>query len=298
MKARAILAIGVIALCLAGCSNLSLLAPAGPIGAAQRTIILNAMFIMLCIIVPTIIVTIAFAWWYREGNQRASYDPRFVYSGPVELVVWSIPILVVLYLSGVAWISSHQLEPSRPLQSAKPTMEVQVVNLDWKWLFIYPEQNVATVNRIVAPVGTPVRLRITSASVFNTFFVPRLGSMIYAMPGMAVTLHLQADQPGSFTGRGGHFSGDGFPTMFFQWDAVSDADFQRFVGEARANPALDRAAYDQLKQQSVPERPFAYGRVEAGLFEAIATQRIPPAPGPVMGEGRAPVDVRPSGEVR
>ncbi|TKB40438.1 MAG: ubiquinol oxidase subunit II, partial [Mesorhizobium sp.] len=194
----------LLAALLAGCQG-GVLDPQGPVGAAQRTILLNSVAIMLAIVVPTIVATLGFAWWFRETNTRARYLPEWAYSGRIELVVWSIPILVILFLSGIIWIGSHDLDPMKPLDSQQKPLEVQVVSLDWKWLFIYPEQNVASINQLVVPAGRPVHFSLTSASVMNAFFVPQLGGMIYTMNGMTTQLHLQADQPGEFYGRSAHF---------------------------------------------------------------------------------------------
>jgi len=139
---------------------------------------------MLAIVIPTMIATLAFAWWYRASNTRAVYKPDFTYSGKIELIVWSIPTLTIFFLGGVIWIGSHKLDPFEPIPSVTKPLEIEAVSFDWKWLFIYPQQNIATVNQLIVPVGRPLHFRITSASVFNAFFVPRLGSMIYAMPGM------------------------------------------------------------------------------------------------------------------
>src|SRR3954465_10533426 len=181
--------------CLAGCGD-TILSPIGPVGAAERTILLDALAIMLAIVVHTIVATLAFAWWYRAGNTRARYLPDFKYSGQLELLVWSVPALVVLFLGGIAWISSHELDPAQPLPSKTRPLEVEVVSLDWKWLFIYPDQKAASINRLVVPAGVPLHMRITSATVMNVFFVPRLGSEIYTMYGMQSQLNLQAAAPG------------------------------------------------------------------------------------------------------
>ncbi|MBC7662756.1 MAG: cytochrome ubiquinol oxidase subunit II, partial [Caulobacter sp.] len=164
--------------------------PQGPIADAQRTILGNASVIMLAVVVPVILMTLAFAWWFRSGNRWARRDPDWAYSGPIEVTVWAIPTLVVLFLGGIAWIGSHDLDPARPIAGKAAPLQVQVVSLDWKWLFIYPGQGVATVNELVVPAGVPLHFTLTSASVMNTFFVPQLGSMIYTMNGMASQLWL------------------------------------------------------------------------------------------------------------
>lgn len=265
---------------LSGCGG-GVLDPAGPVGAGDAAILINATFIMLAIVVPTIILAFWVAWRYRASNTKAKYLPHWSYSGRIEAVVWSIPILTIMFLGGLIWIGSHQLDPFRPLPSKTPPLEVQVVSLDWKWLFIYPQQGVATVNELVVPAGRPVHFSITSASVFNVFFVPRLGSMIYAMPGMVSHLHLQADRPGRLWGTSAQFSGDGFSDMQFAVRSVPEAEFATWAAGARsAGPVLDQAAYGQLMQQSERVRPQSYGAVEPHLFHAIATQAIGPAPGP------------------
>lgn len=274
-------AIGAM-LALGGCSGV--LDPAGPIGGAEKTILLNALTIMLAIVIPVILATLAFAWWFRAGNARARRLPDWAHSGRIELIVWSIPALVVIFVGGIAWIGSHQLDPAQPIDSDAKPLEVEVVSLDWKWLFIYPEQGVASVNELVMPAGVPVHFRLTSASVMNTFFVPRLGSQIYTMNGMATQLNLRADTPGDYRGFSGHFSGDGFADMHFVARAVPADQFEAWVDATRntASPSLDRATYAVLARQGVVAQPFAYRAVEPSLFDAILTQ-VAPGPGPVIG---------------
>jgi len=277
------LALGAAALALAGCES-ALMQPQGPIGAQEKTILLDSLGVMLVIVVPTILATLLFAWWFRASNTRARFRPEFVYSGRVELVTWSIPILVVVFLGGVTWVGSHDLDPAQPLKSTVPAENVQVVSLDWKWLFIYPDRGVASVNELVLPTGTPIHMRLTSASVMNTFFVPRLGSMIYTMNGMADDLYLQADRPGVFPGLSGHFSGDGFSDMHFKVLAVPPAQYAAWAAQARGvGPMLDEPAYTALEQQSTNVAPFTYRTVSADLFEHIVQQRLPPGPGPQSG---------------
>jgi cytochrome o ubiquinol oxidase subunit II len=273
-------ALFAVLLLLAGCSESSIFRPAGPVGDDLRTILLDSLVIMLFIVIPTIIATILVAWWFRASNDHARHLPRWAYSGRVELVVWSIPALVVLFLGGIAWIGSHDLDPARPLNAEKP-LNVDVVSLDWKWLFVYPEQHVASINRLVIPVDRPVRFRITSATVFNSFFVPRLGSMIYAMNGMITQLNLMASQPGTYHGLSAQFSGSGFSKMGFSVDAVPASRFEQWVAEARASgPALDKDAYRALLHQSIVQKPYTYRDVTPGLFDLVVTQVLPPGHGP------------------
>jgi cytochrome o ubiquinol oxidase subunit 2 len=274
---------------LEGCSG-AILSPAGPVGNAELRILLNSLAIMLAIVIPTILATLGFAWWFRATNKRARHLPEWAYSGRIELIVWSIPALVVFFLGGIAWLGSHDLDPARPLSSNAKPLEVDVVSLDWKWLFIYPEQGVASVNRLVAPVGVPLHLRITSATVLNVFFVPRLGSEIYAMNGMASQLNLQADEPGVFPGLAAHFSGDGFSDMNFEMHALPVADFTAWTTATRTTgPELDEASYRTLLQQTENVKPYTYSAVQAGLFDAILTQKLPPGDGPHTGRPNASV---------
>jgi cytochrome o ubiquinol oxidase subunit 2 len=253
---------------------------------------------MLGIIIPTILLAFWMAWRYRASNTKAQYLPNWSYSGRIEAVVWSIPILTIVFIGGVIWIGSYKLDPFKPLPSNVPPLEVQVVSLDWKWLFIYPQQGVATVNQLVVPAGTPVHFSITSGSVFNVFFVPRLGSMIYAMPGMVSQLNLQADRPVVLFGESAHFSGDGFSDMQFQVHSVPTAQFAAWVQSAKGSGAvLDRAAYTQLARQSQNVKPFAYGAIDPQIFHAVATQEIPPAPGPTPeGPGHAGREISTGGK--
>jgi cytochrome o ubiquinol oxidase subunit II len=188
--ARASLAASAM-LVLTGC-NRGIFDPVGPVAAQEKQLLINSTAIMLAIIIPTMIATVAVAWWFRRGNTKATYRPDWEYSGAIEMVVWGIPVLTVMLLAGIAWIGSHRLEPSRPLPSDKPPLRVEVVSLDWKWLFIYPDQGIATVNQLVVPAGTPVSYRLTSATVWNVFWVPQMGTMIYTMPRMTTRLNLQA----------------------------------------------------------------------------------------------------------
>lgn len=262
------------------------LSPAGPVGRAENVILLDALAIMLAIGVPTIAAALLFAWRYRATNTRARYLPDWDYSGRLELVVWSIPTFVILFLGGVIWIGSHQLDPARRPVSPQPPLEVQVVSLDWKWLFIYPSEGIATVNELVVPTGRLLHFSLTSASVMNTFFVPRLGSMIYTMNGVQTQLHLQADEQGEFLGESTQFSGDEFSDMHFVLHAVAPADFEGWVGSVHnGGSKLDAARYRQLLAPEQQQQPTTFGAVDSNLFHAVVTRELPPAPGPNNREG-------------
>jgi cytochrome o ubiquinol oxidase subunit II len=269
------------ALLLSGC-DWAVLDPKGPVGDANKTILIDSVAIMLAIVVPTILATLAAAWWYRSSNTRAQYLPDFEYSGQLEVIVWAIPLLTIMLLGGVAWVGSHDLDPAVPLASTEEPFDVQVVSLDWKWLFIYPDQHVASVNRLVIPAGTPIRFSLTSGSVMTAFFVPQLGSMIYTMNRMRTQLNLAADQPGTFRGLATQISGDGFADMHFEVEAKSKEDFYAWLGKDRADgPELTPESYIELAKQTIVPAPYTFRAVADGLFDKILDQTLPPGPGPI-----------------
>jgi cytochrome o ubiquinol oxidase subunit II len=262
---------------------MNILDPQGLIAAANKTILVDSIAIMLAIVVPTIVAILAFAYWFRQSNPRAQFLPDFAYSGRIELVVWSIPALTIILLGGVAWIGSHQLDPAAEVEGTGSPVRIQAVSLDWKWLFIYPDQRVATVNSLTVPVGAPLRFELTSASVWNVFFIPQLGSMIYTMNGMVTRLNLRADNEGDLRGLSAHFSGDGFPSMMFDVHVISPLDFPDWVANtAKTGATLDADSYRELERQSVEAGRPVYRLDDPRLFEFIVTQRIPPAPGPTL----------------
>jgi cytochrome o ubiquinol oxidase subunit II len=279
-------------LLLTGC-QLAVLDPKGFIGQSDMTILVDSVAIMLAIVVPTIVATLGFAWWFRASNPRATYLPGFAYSGRIEMIVWGIPLLVIMLLGGVAWIGSHELDPAEPLPSSAPPLDIQGVSLDWKWLFIYPDQHIATVNQLVVPAGVPIHFSLSSGSVMTAFFVPQLGSMIYTMNGMVTRLNLSADTAGTFYGEASHFSGDGFSDMHFDVRAMQPADFAAWVKSTQnSGQTLDAATYTSLAKQSVLATPMTFGTVEPTLFQQIATQKLPPGPGPQEGRPNPSVSPR------
>ena len=261
---------------LLGCAMLAscgegVLDPHGPVGQAERIILGDATAIMLAVGIPVIILTLAFAWWFRAGNRRATYRPEWEYSGRIEMIIWAIPALVILFLGGIAWIGSHDLDPPKPLQSATPPLEVEVIALDWRWLFIYPREHIATVNFLVVPVGVPVHFRLTSTSVMNSFFVPELGSQIYTMPGMTTQLNLQADTPGTYPGLSAQFSGPGFSDMQFTVRAESGDNFATWVAQAHEQVGvLDGMTFAELARPTRGAGELTYGSVPQDPFEVIA----------------------------
>ena len=260
---------------VASCQRAGVLDPQGPIASSERLLLINSTAIMLVVVVPVIVATLAFAWWYRSSNLRASRTPGESYEGRLEFVVWSIPALTVILLGGVIWIGSHQLDPRAPIPGKSDPQRVDVVALDWKWLFIYPDHGVAAVNQLVIPVGTPVEFRLTSATVMNSFFVPQLGSQIYTMGGMTTHLNLLADKPGEYPGFSAMFSGDGFSEMRFVAKAVPAGDFNAWLEHVRGTgSALDDAGYAELAKPSKAVPPTTYRSVEPKLFERIIDQTV------------------------
>src|SRR4051795_13117394 len=234
LRCMAVLRVAALAavLPLTACSQAGVLDPRGPIAAAERLLLINSTVIMLVVVIPVIVATLGFAWWYRASNPRAVRSLELAYEGRIEFVTWSIPALIVILLGGVSWIGSHQLDPRAPIAASASPLRVDVVALDWKWLFIYPDQRVAMVNQLVVPTGTLLEFRLTSATVMNSFFVPQLGSQIYAMAGLVTHLNLLADRPGEYPGFSANFSGAGFAEMRFIAKAVPPAEFEKWVGEA------------------------------------------------------------------
>jgi cytochrome o ubiquinol oxidase subunit 2 len=263
------------AILLASCTPAGVLDPQGPIASAERLLLINSTAIMLVVVIPVIVATLAFAWWYRSSNPHASRSTDESYEGRVEFVVWSIPALTVILLGGVIWIGSHQLDPRAPIAGQSDPLRVDVVALDWKWLFIYPDQGVAAVNQLVIPAGTPVEFRLTSATVMNSFFVPQLGSQIYTMGGMTTHLNLLADTPGEYPGVSANFSGNGFSEMRFVVRSMPTGDFNAWLEQVRGSgSALDAAGYAELAKPSTAVPPTTYRSVEPKLFERILDQTM------------------------
>lgn len=267
--------IAALALLLGGCS-FELLSPQGPVGARERDLILLATGVMLMVVIPVIVLTLVFAWRYRETNTEATYAPRWSHSTAIEVVVWGIPCVIVAALGIIIWHTTHQLDPYRPLESRTEPVEVDVVAMDWKWLFIYPQYGVASLNELAVPVGTPVNFRITAESTMNALFIPQLGSMVYAMSGMQTKLHLLADHPGTYDGRSAAYSGSGFSDMHFKTHATSRAEFDAWVARARASGrTLDDATYRALKRPSSRDPVTLYATVPPRLFQAVVDQYMP-----------------------
>jgi cytochrome o ubiquinol oxidase subunit 2 len=256
---------------MASC-NEGVLDPHGPVGKAERVILYDSTAIMLAVIIPVIVLTLVFAWWFRARNSRARYRPDWEYSGRIEMIIWSIPALVILFLGGIAWTGSHDLDPPAPLKDSAAPLDIEVISLDWRWLFIYPQEGIASLNRLVVPAGVPLRFRLTSTTVMNSFFVPQLGSQIYAMPNMVTRLNLKADQPGTFEGLSAQFSGDGFSDMRFDLVAAEPQAFKDWVDATKTQGGtLDANTFEELSRPAKAAGAQTYSRVSEGLFDRISS---------------------------
>ncbi|MBS0960168.1 MULTISPECIES: ubiquinol oxidase subunit II [Acetobacter] len=259
------------ALLLAGC-DAGVFDPKGPVGEEIKSLIVTSSIAMLIVVVPTILLSVLFAWHYRQSNTSAEYLPKWCHSNKIEVVIWGIPVLIIIFLATITYKTCHSLDPYRPLEAQATTkpVEVEVVALDWKWLFIYPEEGIATVNQLAMPVNTPVHFVITSDSVMNSFFIPRLGSMIYAMAGMQTQLHLMASEPGQYQGLSANFSGEGFSDMKFVALAMNAEEYRDWVEKVKASSdQLNKETYEQLLKPSV-KNPYAfYAHVEPDMFDSI-----------------------------
>ena len=249
---------------------MSVLDPKGQVAADEKSLIITATLLMLLVVIPVIFLALYFAWKYRESNTEATYTPNWSYSHRIEAVVWAVPIAIILVLGTITWKTTHELDPYKPLESKVKPITIQVVSLDWKWLFIYPDQHIATINEIQFPANTPVNFKITSDTVMNVFFIPQLGSQIYAMAGMQTQVNLIADTPGTYDGLSTNFSGAGFPDMTFKATATSQADFDAWVAKVKAAPnKLGLDNYNELAKQSQKDPVKYFSTVEPVLFAAV-----------------------------
>ena len=270
-------------LLLSGCSTV-VLRPAGDIAAQQGLLVVISTFLMLLIIVPVIVLTLVFAWHYRQSNTAATYTPDWDHSIPLELVIWAGPLLIILALGAITWIGTHTLDPyraltkidsSRPLSIEAEPLKIDVVALDWKWLFIYPDHGVAVVNELAVPVDIPVHFTITSSSVMNAFYVPAMAGMIYAMPSMATTLHAVINRPGEYEGFSANYSGEGFSHMRFKVLGVNAGGFDTWLQKAKASKdTLSREAYLELEKPSERVQVRRYGAVTDDLFDLIVNRCV------------------------
>ncbi|KJC60448.1 cytochrome O ubiquinol oxidase [Bradyrhizobium sp. LTSPM299] len=278
MRALKLLALLPFATLLGGC-DFVVLAPAGDIAVQQRDLVLISTVLMLLIVLPVMALTVFFAWRYRQSNTTATYEPDWDHSTQLELVIWSAPLLIIVCLGALTWMGTHLLDPyrtlgriaaDRPIEGKDAPLNVEVVALDWKWLFIYPDYGVASLNEFAAPVDRPIRFRITASSVMNSFYIPALAGQIYAMPGMETKLHAVANKAGTFRGFSANYSGAGFSGMHFEFKSTSAADFDKWVAAAKSSGGmLGRSDYLQLERPSENEPVRLYGSVDRDLYKAI-----------------------------
>ena len=271
---------------LLGACHAVVMDPSGDIAVQQRDMLLVSTYLMLLIIVPVILLTVWFAWKYRQSNKEARYEPDWDHSTQLELVIWSVPLLIIICLGAITWVGTHLLDPFRPLDRIAPgrpiakeinPLEVDVVALDWKWLFIYPEYGVATVNELAAPLDRPIDFHITSASVMNSFYIPALAGQIYAMVGMDTQLHAVINKPGKFSGMSANYSGAGFSGMHFTFYGRSEAEFAQWIAAIKQDKArLGRSDYLTLAQPTSNEPVRHYGSIDTSLYGAVLNMCVEP----------------------
>jgi cytochrome o ubiquinol oxidase subunit 2 len=278
---RAVLLLATLS--LTACKTI-VMKPSGDIAQQQSQLIITAVSLMLLIVVPVIVLTLVFAWRYRRANEAATYMPDWDHSTRLELVIWGAPLLIIIVLGSITWISTHELDPYRPLEridasrqldeSVKPLV-VEVVALDWKWLFVYPELGIATVNELAAPVDRPIEFKITSSTVMNSFYIPALAGQIYAMPGMQTKLHAVINAAGVYEGFSANYSGGGFSNMRFKFLALSTEDFEQWVQTTKiTGEQLGRSEYLSLEKPSEREPVRRFAKVEDRLYEAVLNRCV------------------------
>jgi cytochrome o ubiquinol oxidase subunit 2 len=262
---------------LSGCSTILLLNPKGPIGEGERYLIIAAIGLMAIVVIPVFILAFWIPRKYKASNATSTYMPKWSYSAKIDLVMWAVPIAIVTVLAILAWTRTHSLDPYKPIPSASKPINIEAVSLDWKWLFIYPDQNIATVNQITFPVNVPVSFKLTSDTVMTSFFIPQLGSQMYAMGGMQTQLHLLANKPGTYAGHNQQISGRGYANMHFKAKAVSPEEFQAWVQKVRqSKELLDLDRYEKLAKPSEGYYPVTYfSAVKPGLFLYILRKYDP-----------------------
>lgn len=255
---------------LAGCQG-GVLDPKGQVGMDEKYLIILSTLLMLLVVIPVIAMTLYFSWKYREGRDHEIYAPKWAHSQKIELVIWVVPIIIILILGVITWRSTQALDPYKPLEHERDHLTVEVISLNWKWLFIYPDQGIASVNELVIPINTPVEFKITSDTTMNSFFIPQLGSQIYTMAGMETKLHLIADQPGTFKGFSANYSGAGFTGMKFDTIATpTDEGFTQWIEQAKqSNQPLTLASYQQLAEPSEDNPVSYYSSVSERLFHQV-----------------------------
>jgi cytochrome o ubiquinol oxidase subunit 2 len=275
------------ALTLSNCKAV-VLSPSGDIALQQRDLLIQSTLLMLLIIIPVMALIVFFSWKYRASNKDATYEPDWDHSTHLELVIWSAPLLIIICLGAITWLGTHLLDPYRPLDrlakgqqvaKAAEKLEVNVVALDWKWLFIYPEYNIGTVNELAVPVNRPLDFHITASSVMNSFYIPALAGQIYAMAGMETRLHAVLNQPGEYEGFSANYSGAGFSDMKFAFHGYEAGEFNKWVGKVKKDGiALNRTTYRTLVKPSEKNPVQYYSSVESGLYRSVLSMCVDPGP--------------------
>ena len=259
---------------LSSCTE-GVLATHGPIGEAEKVLLLEALITMLLVVIPVIALALYYFWRFRSTNKKAFYLPDWEYSGRIEFTIWMVPLLVVLFLSAIAWTGAHDLDPYQPMESQKTPVNVQVVSMDWKWLFIYPDLGIASVNELAVPAGVPINFKLTSATVMNSFFIPSVGGQIYTMAGMQTSLSLQVDDVGTYEGFSAQFSGDGFSDMRFPVLATDQAGFDAWVAKVKAGGgSLDQGTYARLASMQKTASIEHFASVNEDMFDYIMKRSV------------------------
>jgi cytochrome o ubiquinol oxidase subunit 2 len=265
--------------------NIPVLQPAGIVGQKERHLLYISLLLSVVVVAPVFIMLFIFAWKYREGNLKSKYDPHFESSRKLESIWWGIPFAIIFILSIITWNSSHDLDPFKPLRAETQPIQIQVVALQWKWLFIYPDQNIASVNFVQFPQQTPVDFEITSDAPMNSFWIPALGGQIYAMPGMSTHLHLMADKNGDYLGKSANISGEGFAKMTFTARSSSPSEFNQWVSRANhVNSPLTTASYAQLSRPGEINHATYYSSVDKNFYSTIVDKYMAPHSGTVNND--------------
>lgn len=271
-RTATVLAVLAAALAVSACTGAGsgFMQPAGPVSSTERSMFFEIATITLIVVIPVFLIAPYLLWRFRRSRGDPDYAPDWESSAPLEWLIWGIPVLIVIALAFFVWIRTDQLDPYRPIPGTGRPVKIQVVALDWKWLFIYPGEGVASVNEMAIPSGRPVELKLTSATVMQSFHVPRLAGQIYVMAGMTTSLGLRAEQNGTFRGRNTQYNGEGFARQRFTVKALPASAFEHWIDQARKHGrALDKSAFLQLAKPSTPASPSFYGRVEPNMFRRI-----------------------------
>lgn len=266
-----------------GTHNMGVFNPKGIIALAEMNLIVKTTLLMLIVVIPVFIMLAVFSWRYRAGNTKAKYTPDWHSNVALEIIWWTIPIIIIVFIAKMTWVSSHELDPFKPIVSNVTPITIQVVALEWKWLFIYPEQNIATVNFVQFPEDTPINFKITGDAPMNSFWIPQLAGQIYAMAGMDTKLHVIADEKGEYMGVSSNYSGYGFSGMKFKAKASSQAEFDAWVETARQTPyILNSEEYEKLAMKSRNNNVTYYSSAESGLYDKIIMRYMTPVTMPEM----------------